>query len=440
VTLVEQIKNAGVIGAGGAGFPTHAKLAAPAEYVIMNAAECEPLLRVDQQLLAIYTDRILQGFAAVAGELGASHAVIGIKGKHRDVIAVLRRRIGDLGLAIEIHELPDFYPAGDEQILVYEVTGRIVPEGGIPIAAGCVVMNVETIFNVSRAMEGKAVTDSFVTVSGAVPRPLTMKVPVGTPVQDVIAQTGRTELTGYAVIDGGPMMGKVLQRTDGAVLKKSKGFIVLPQDHPLIATKTAPDRAALLEGRTACEQCRMCTDLCPRHLIGHHLNPHIIMRAMKYTVGNATDITQAALCSQCGVCTLFACPAHLKPHQINGMIKQQLSCNHIRYMPQTTVYHASPARSYRRIPVKRLMLRIGIAAYDQDAPLTAVTFDTQEYHMVLRQHAGAAAQAVVAVGDTVSRGQLIGAIPEGALGAAVHASVNGTVTAVTDSEIIIRVG
>lgn len=130
--LIQQVKDAGIIGAGGAGFPTYAKLGSAAEYMLMNAAECEPLLRVDQQVLAVYTDRILAGFEAAAQAVQAEHAIIGIKKKHSQVITLLRKRIGELHKKIEVFELADFYPAGDEQILVYEVTGRIVPEGGNP--------------------------------------------------------------------------------------------------------------------------------------------------------------------------------------------------------------------------------------------------------------------------------------------------------------------
>ena len=440
MSLVDKIKNAGVIGAGGAGFPTHAKVSGEADYVLMNAAECEPLLRVDQQLLVLYTDSILYGFDAIARQLQVKHAIIGIKKKHGDVIDVLRRRIRELRLAIEIHEMADFYPAGDEQIMVYELTGRIVPEGGIPIKVGCVVINVETTLNVNRSMEDMSVTDSFVTVSGDVPHPLTMKVPVGTPMKEVVAKAGITDLDGYAVIDGGPMMGRVLKDMDATVMKKTKGYIVLRTEHPLIVKKTATDRTAFLEGRSACEQCRMCTDLCPRHLIGHNLNPHKIMRAVKYNLARLEELTQANLCSQCGICTLFSCPAHLKPHQINFMIKQQLGANKLRYTPLTEAYHASAARDYRRLPVKRLIRHLGLYAFDKPAPMTDVTFASPEVRISLHQHVGAPAVAVVAAGDVVIKGQLIADVPEGTLGAAVHASVNGMVASITDQEITIKVG
>ena len=115
------------MGAGGAGFPTYAKFGSPADYLLMNAAECEPLLRVDQQLLAMYTDEILKGFDMAAKAAGVKKAIIGIKVKHHEVIDLLRKRIGELGMDIEVGELPDIYPAGDEQVLVYQLTGRVVP-------------------------------------------------------------------------------------------------------------------------------------------------------------------------------------------------------------------------------------------------------------------------------------------------------------------------
>lgn len=440
MTFVEDIKQAGIIGAGGAGFPTHAKLAGEAEYLLMNGAECEPLLRVDQQLFVVYTDEILTAFAAAAAQIHAAHAIIGIKAKHHDVIVRLRERIQALQVPVTIHEMPDFYPAGDEQVLVYEATGRIVPEGGIPLHVGCVVINVETTLNIYYAMQGKAVTDSFVTVAGAVPHPVTLKVPVGTAMTEVIAQAGLSDLTGYAVIDGGPMMGRVLADTTATVSKKTKGYIVLPIGHPLIQTKTASNGAVLREGRSACEQCRMCTDLCPRHLLGHNLNPHKLVRAVKYNMATLEELTQATLCSQCGLCTLFSCPANLKPHQINFILKDKLSAVKLRYTPTTTEYHVDRSRSYRRLPVKRLIRRIGLAAYDRPAPLEDVAVTPQDVRISLRQHVGAPAQPVVAVGDAVTKGQCIGHIPDGALGATVHASIDGTVRAIDGEYIVITRG
>ena len=161
--VLSRVREAGVIGAGGAGFPTHVKLNAAAEYVLLNGAECEPLLRVDQQLMAVYTDEIITGLVAAGEQVQASEAIIGIKGKHKDVIEALSERIKALGFEsyVSIHILPDIYPAGDEHVLVYELTGRIVPEGGIPLAVKCVVINAETALNVARALQGHNVTETY---------------------------------------------------------------------------------------------------------------------------------------------------------------------------------------------------------------------------------------------------------------------------------------
>ena len=157
MSLLEQVKEAGVIGAGGAGFPTHAKLNCKAEYILMNGAECEPLLRVDQQLMAMYPDEIIKGFKAAGELVGAKKAIIGIKGKHHDVIEILEEHIKTLGVGdyVSVGILPDIYPAGDEQVLVYQLTGRVVPEAGIPINVGCVVINSETCLNGYHAQSGK---------------------------------------------------------------------------------------------------------------------------------------------------------------------------------------------------------------------------------------------------------------------------------------------
>ena len=238
--LLEQVKEAGIIGAGGAGFPTHAKLNCKADYILMNGAECEPLLRVDQQLMAMYPDEIIQGFKAAGELVGAQKAIIGIKGKHHDVIEILEEHIKTLGVGdyVSIGILPDMYPAGDEQVLVYEITGRIVPETGIPINVGCVVINSETCLNVYHAMNGQNVIKKYITLAGDIPARKTVCVPVGTPTIDVLKMSGIEDFSDYGIIAGGPMMGPLLTDLTGFITKKDKGFIILKKDHPLIQKKS----------------------------------------------------------------------------------------------------------------------------------------------------------------------------------------------------------
>ena len=440
MNLLEQIKDSGIIGAGGAGFPTHAKLTSKADYILMNGAECEPLLRVDQQLMEILPDEIIKGFAEAGRLVDAGQALIGIKKKHGKVIDILNERIQALGLAdfVKVSPLPDMYPAGDEQVLVYELTGRVVPEAGIPINVGCVVINTETALNIYNASQGKPVTEKYITVAGDVPNRVTVKVPVGTPVIDVLKLSGIEDFTGYTVIDGGPMMGPLKADVGGFVTKKNKGFVILKSDHFLIRKKGVTPEQARRVNKSACAQCRMCTDMCPRYLLGHGTSPHKMMRVLNYSLDDLEGQKLSLLCSQCGLCEYFSCPAGLHPKMANLHFKTLLAQEKVRYTTDKTEFEPRRARDWRLVPSKRLVARLGLADFDRPAPMTDTGLVPQVVRIATQQHVGAPAVPVVTPGQAVQAGQMIGQIPEGALGAAIHASITGTVTEVTDGYIEIR--
>lgn len=435
-----MVKEAGIVGAGGAGFPTHVKLAAKADYILLNGAECEPLLRVDQQLMELFPDEIIKGFEAAGRFVGASKALIGIKRKHKDVVSILKKRIEALQFDrfVEVKELEDFYPAGDEQVLVYELTGRVVPEAGIPIQVGCVVINSETALNIYWASLNTPVTEKYITVAGDIPRRLTVKVPVGTPIIEVLKLSGIENFAEYAVIDGGPMMGPVMSGLDGYVTKKTKGLVILKRQHYLIKRKTLGPEQARRVNRTSCEQCRMCTDMCPRYLLGHSMQPHKMMRVLNYSLENVEDQKIAYLCSQCNLCELFSCPIGLYPKAANLNIKQKLAEKGIRYHSEQTEFHARKNRKYRLVPSKRLIARLGLYNFDEQAPMTNISLEPEVVYIAKSQHVGAPAIPIVSVGDHVNVGQLIGKIPENSLGAAIHASISGTVVEIANSFIAIR--
>ena len=232
--LIDIIAQSGIVGAGGAGFPTHVKVNAKAEYVILNGAECEPLLRVDQQLMAVETKKILEGLKLIKETVGADKVVIALKDHYTAAINSFNGLIGEYE-GFSLHLLENFYPAGDEQVTVYEVTGRIVPEGGIPLNVGVIVSNVETVLNIYNAYyEDQPVTDSYVTFAGEVKNHVTMKLPLGMTVGEALELAGGVTVDGpYVVINGGPMMGKHVP-LDSKITKTTKGLIVLPESHPLI--------------------------------------------------------------------------------------------------------------------------------------------------------------------------------------------------------------
>lgn len=438
--LLEQIRDAGIVGAGGAGFPTHVKLDAQADYILMNAAECEPLLRVDQQIMIKESDEILKGFVAAGQQIQAKEAIIGVKSKHKKMIAHLHERIKAMGMDsyVRIHEMRDAYPAGDEQVLVYELTGRVVPEAGIPLNVGCVVVNSETLLNVAHAMQGEAVTKTYVTLAGDIPRRLTFKVPIGMSLLEILKYSGVEDFSDYAVIAGGPMMGPVLTSLDVPVTKIDKGFIILKKDHPLIRKKTIDFQQANRINRGACEQCRMCTDLCPRFLIGHNMQPHKMMTATSFAF-EGIDLNQIALlCCECGLCDLFSCPANLYPKEANLILKAKLAEQNIRYTPKKTIFEPHSQRAYRLVPSSRLIARLQLTDYDADAPLEDVDFWPEEVVIKTKQHIGAPVMVSVSVGDEVVEGQCIGRPPTDSLGACIHASISGQVTDITADAITIR--
>ena len=440
MSLLDIVKDAGIIGAGGAGFPTHAKLASKAEYILLNGAECEPLLRVDQQLMELFPEEVIKGFESAGRLVGAKKALIGIKGKHKEVISIMRERIEKLQIGdfVEVKDLPDIYPAGDEQVLVYELTGRVVPETGIPIQVGCVVINSETALNIYKASMGKAVTEKYITIAGDIPNRMTVKVPVGTPIIDVLKLSGIENFDDYTVIDGGPMMGPVMSSLDGYITKKNKGFVILKKQHPLIRKKSVTADQAKRVNKSTCEQCRMCTDMCPRYLLGHDMQPHKMMRAIQYNSETADGQQLAQLCCQCNLCELFSCPAGLYPKAANVYFKDKLAEQSIRYKPTQEKFEARQVRGYRMVPSKRLIARIGLRDFDKPAPMTEVEVNSEVVSIATRQHVGAPAVSVVSVGDHVQVGQLIGKIPEDSLGAAIHASISGTVVESGNDFIAIR--
>ena len=430
------------MGAGGAGFPTHVKFAAQADTVIANGAECEPLLQCDKAVMRLRTEEVLRGLTLLCEAVGAERLVIALKGKYRDVVSRVRAVAGDKFPAIEVYELDNYYPAGDEQVLVHEVTGRVVPEGGIPLEVGVVVDNVITLGQVANAVAtGAPVTSRAVTVAGAVPRRLTCELPIGTPIRVAVELAGGATVAPWAIIEGGPMMGEVVD-PERPVTKKTSGIIVLPADHALVLRKRAPSAREAELGRIVCCQCRMCTDLCPRYNLGHDIEPHLAMRAL-VTDGlvdaPTAHVTAAYLCCMCGVCEVYACPLFLSPRRVYGELRAKLAGAgqqnpHRRGDCVPDEFHKA-----RRIPLPRLIARLGLSEYMEATDVVELAVaDVAVVRIPLSQHIGAPALPVVTRGEVVRAGQLIGEIPEGKLGARIHASIDGVVAEVDEHEIEIR--
>ena len=448
--VIEKVRQAGVVGAGGAGFPTHVKLANRVEIVLANGTECEPLLKSDQYLMKRHAEEVLVGVTLEMDVTMATQGIIAVKKAYTGVIAAFERLLPNYE-NIRLHLFEGVYPAGDEFVTVFEATGRQVPEGGLPLEVGVLVQNVTTLYNISQAMKGVPVTHRFVTVTGEVAEPSVLRVPIGSSYGDLIAWCGgyvrdrwspAHEEADLRLVSGGPMMGRLVG-LDDVVTKTDTGLFVLPATNVTVRYMERTRKSWLRRGMSTCDQCRDCTDLCPRYLLGHELQPHMIMRAINYGMDTLPrTLTAAMLCCECRLCEAYACPLELSPMAYYISVKKQLReqgfKNTIHRRRDLTPHSM---REFRKVPVRRLVDKLGLTKYrDYDLPFVGGDRVPGRVSIPLQQHIGAQARSVVKVRDRVSSGDLIGSIPEGALGANIHASISGRVVEVGRARIVIASG
>jgi Na+-translocating ferredoxin:NAD+ oxidoreductase RnfC subunit len=434
--LKKCIQDSGCVGAGGAGFPAAFKLAEGADSLIINAAECEPLLYTDFALLQRHLAEVCDGAEQVVASTGIRQAYLGIESHTASLLHLSDKQ--KLSPHVQVAVLPDVYPMGDEIILIYQVLRRVVQPGCLPITQGVIVLNAETLYNISRAVQyGEAVTQKWVTLNGKVREPMVVKIPVGTPVKELFEAFGITVPDGYVVLDGGPAMGAIIDPETAVVKKTTKGLLVLPRDIPAVISKLAENRTVNVRATSNCCQCTMCTDMCPRALIGYPLEPHKIVRTPLSAVEMEPEkFTAAAVCSNCGVCELTACSQGISPRRVYTQVKGILAKNHLRYMGhKEAIPH--PDRDGRLLPRSRFIQRLGVGPFDGHPVYQDARFSPKTITLPLHQHVGAPAVACVKVGDRVTVGQLIAQAAEG-ISANIHSSVNGTVTAVSAGSIQIR--
>ncbi len=433
--LKNALQEAGVVGAGGAGFPTYAKLSDQAETVILNCAECEPLTKVDRQLAVQYTKEILSGMQMLVECMGAKEGILAIKQSYRAALEAVKAGISDYP-SLRLHVLQDVYPAGDEVVLIYETTGRVVPQGKIPIVVGCVVVNVETVLNIYRKIHRQTnVVTKFVTVAGLVNHPATLEVPVGVTVDHLLELAGGVTTKDYEMIMGGPMTGRICTGAD-LVTKTTKAILVLPPDVPPITKRKRSVKHDVRNAMSVCSQCSMCTSLCPRNLLGSAIRPHEFMRALANGLTDQVDTyLNSFFCVSCGLCEMYSCHQDLSPRRLLDTYKDGLRAAGVK-PPERAMKPVDPLRDERKVPEHRLVHRLGLHPFDVDAPLRQET-DARQVTLPLRQSIGAPCLPCVAQGDTVSRGQIIGRPPKDSLGVCLHASISGNVTEVTDQAITI---
>ena len=419
-------RDCGVVGAGGAGFPTHVKLSARADTFAVNAAECEPLLYKDQTILEEALPPFIEGLMVCAETVRASRTLLGIKDKHHHLVERLR---DELPRGVDVCPLRDTYPSGDEHLLVFDTTGRAVPKGGIPLDVGVVVSNVETVLNIGLA---RPVTEKWLTVSGVLPQALTFRVPIGISLLEVLrAVDAPTEGMGFVL--NGPMMGWVTADLLQPVTKTTSGILVLPSDHSLIQRKSRTPQAVHKIAYT-CDQCMRCSDLCPRDLLGHFVKPHRAMISVGFSAEEATAWQETALhCCECALCTLYACPEDLDPFRVMVESKRSLMARGVR--PAKEAVEPQAMYEYRRTPTKMLVRRLDLERFAAPARYAEVELRPKSLTLPTKQHAGVPSSPTVRPGDRVASGAIVADIPQGALGAKIFSPRAGRVAS-TDAQSV----
>lgn len=441
--VIEKVKDAGVVGAGGAGFPTYIKLNSKVKTVIANAASCEPLVNSDFSIIEQDPEKLLKAMSLVVDITEADEGIIALKGKHKKLVKLLEKAIKEYSdNRVKLFKLDDFYPAGDEFILVYEVTGKVIPERSLPLEVGCLVHNVTTLIQVYDAVESKPVISRIVTVAGEVNKPCDFLLPIGTSFKAAIDLAGGPTVEDFRVIHGGPMMGKLVEDIEKESITKTTGLIlVLPYEHPIIQTRLQPLTTTLKRSKSVCCQCSMCSTLCPRGLIGHPLLPHKIMRTIAYNLSEpAENVTSAYLCSECGLCSIYSCTMGLLPHKVNIEIKNSLARNKFQFQKFYDDYKVdNEVRNDRKVPTHRLVSRLGLSKYiDVDISINLNEYIPESVNIKLLQHIGSSASPTVKIGDKVKRGDLIADISDKKLGAKIHASIDGKIVEISYEEIVIK--
>ena len=429
-----KMKEAGIVGAGGAGFPSYAKLASGADLLLVNGAECEPLLYTDYFLLKREMPKVLSGISSVLDFLQVQKALLCVK---EHTAKKLNIKDGEtLDDKIYLKVLPDVYPMGDEISLIYQATGRVVKPGNLPITASIIVYNVETVYNVYNAVTlQKPVTYKYLTVGGNVKKPVVVKVPIGVRVEELLSKLGEKVNDNQVVIDGGPSMGKIINLETAVITKTTKAILILPKNVPAVESKFIDGAKSVARAETACCGCSRCTDLCPRGLLGYPLEPHKMVRTAKSAIKLSPQmVLSATLCCGCGICETLACCQGISPKAVINEYKALLAKEKLRYVGDKDA-NVSPEREYRMIPVERWQSVLGVKKYDVLPEYLGELKDFEVVEINLRQHIGAPSVPAVKSGDTVNALDVIASSCEG-LSIPQHASVSGVVTVDKDKIII----
>jgi Na+-translocating ferredoxin:NAD+ oxidoreductase RnfC subunit len=413
-----------------------ARLAKTSDTIIVDGTGYEPLLETDRFLLENKAGNILQGLTYLIGATGAGKAIVAVNETYSTAISALQDS-PEKGDRIHISPIGDFYPAGDECVLVYEATGRIVPEGGNAFNAGCMVVDVEFLFNLDAAVTGrKPVTKKWLTCTGEIRMPSIVCAHLGTPLEEIISLCGCALDEEFAVIVGNPLTGRVETDMDMPVDKTTNGITVLAKDHMLVTQKKAALASVIRRSKSVSRQDTIYTDLCPRSLLGYDICVESILNQVQYGLMNDDDsvLRGVFLCAECGLCDAYGMPGSM-PGIIFAAFKNMLAENgYVPVFPEKTVA-VNEMRAGRKVPNRRIIDRLELEAFSETL-MRRVKTDPAKVEIPLID--GAALQTIVSVGDRVEEDTCIARAQVKEPGADMHASITGKVTLIDSERIVIQ--
>ena len=438
--LKQLLKDNGVVGAGGAGFPSYSKLAEGASILLVNAVECEPLLYTSYTLLQNRIRDIVIGMRAVMEYAKIPVGLIAVKGYRAEKLGYKDGQ--ELAEGVRIKYVPNVYPMGDEINLIYTATGRLVKPGQLPITRGVIVYNTETMHNIGLVAQFRQpVTKTYLTLSGDVPEAFCVKVPLGMRISEVLETLKVTVPDTHVVIDGGPSMGTIVNPYVDVVKKPTSGLLILPKTIPAVRNKLRTMEENFRMAASVCCQCTRCTDMCPRHLLGYPLEPHKMVRStLSAAQADPELIKTATLCCGCDICGTLACCQDISPMQIIKQYKGILAKNKMRYVAgPDDEFAASSERDYRMVSAGKWKEVLGVAKYDKFPPTYIdEKLKAKEVEVPMVQHIGAPAIPCVKVGDFVNENDKIAEAAEG-LSVPHFAPITGKITYVDNQKIVIHV-
>jgi Na+-translocating ferredoxin:NAD+ oxidoreductase RnfC subunit len=261
-------------------------------------------------------------------------------------------------------------------------------------------------------------------------------VPVGTPFRDAIELAGGASVADPVVLIGGAMMGRYCDDLSQPIAKTTGGLIVLPRDHSLIARYTKTWDQVKRIGASACDQCVFCTFFCPRYLLGHPIEPHAAMRSLGFNLVGEPNVIGTLFCCECNLCTMMAGPEDLDPKNVCSTNKHRLMSEGRKWDVQADPNRAQLHLDNRRVPIARLTIKLGLHHYTNQGPLIGNGHQPRRVVLPLKQHVGAPAEPAVKVNDTVNIGDVIARPPQDALGALIHAPIDGRVVEIGQSMTI----